>query len=151
MARVLDDNAAFGSFAILVLEGAADERAVKTLRADVNLWWARYHAIMSASLPAERPWGPARQDAMSMIFNRLAGLDIGPGHPHIIPENIQKADAPARYPFLWNSPRQDFTQWVGFAQNGNEFLALTRNLGQVYGVFGAFYPQPVTGALLNRN
>ncbi|MBE0762893.1 hypothetical protein IH729_24350, partial [Escherichia coli] len=46
-------------------------------------------------------WGPARLDAVSMIFNRLTGLDIGTAPPYLIPDNIKAADAPVRYPFLW--------------------------------------------------
>ena len=42
-----------------------------------------------------------------MILNRVTGLDIGPGPTRMIPENMRKADAPVRPPFLWNAPRQD--------------------------------------------
>ena len=75
-----------------------------------------------------------------MIFNRLVGMDIGPPPSFLIPENIALADAPVRYPFLWNAPKQDRTQWPGFSKNGDDLFALTRNLGQVYGVFGIFRP-----------
>ncbi len=132
-------------------ERAADAAAVASLRSDVTRWWERYHLIMSRSLPKDRTWGPSRLDAMSMIFNRLAGLDLGAEPTHAIPENIRVADAPTRYPFLWNSSRQDFSQWVGFAANGNDFLALARNLGQLYGVFGAFHPRKLEGAALDHD
>src|SRR3712207_6596608 len=79
--------------------------------------------------------GPARLDAVGMIFNCLTGLDLGPPPSRLIPDNIKRADAPTRYPFLWNSPVQDKIQWPGFADNGNDVLALARNLGQVIGVF----------------
>jgi mono/diheme cytochrome c family protein len=95
---------------------------------------------MTRALPANA-WGPARLDAVAMIFNRLTGLDIGPPPTHVIAENIQRADAPVRYPFLWNSPVQDKTQWPGFADNGNDILGLSRNLGEVYGVFAVFRPK----------
>jgi hypothetical protein len=88
-----------------------------------------------------------------MIYNRLAGLDLGAAPTYLIPANIQTADAPTRYPFLWNAPRQDYSQWTGFAENGNDFLALARNLGQLYGVFGRFHPQPTDSsvAMLDHN
>jgi hypothetical protein len=76
-----------------------------------------------------------------MIFNRLTGLDLGQPPSYLIPDNIHTADAAVRYPFLWNAPKQDFTQWPGFAANGSELLALARNLGQVYGVFATFAPR----------
>jgi hypothetical protein len=87
-----------------------------------------------------------------MIFNRLAGLDIGPeSDDYLIPDNIAVADAPTRYPFLWNAARQDRTQWPGFAENGNELLGLARNLGEVYGVFGEFHPTTKSGIVFQHD
>ena len=152
--RVLTDASTFKRFAADVLGSrAVDESAAQILRADLDLWWVRYHTIMSRGLPKDRPWGPARLDAIGMIYNRLAGLDLGPPPTYLMPENIQRADAPTRYPFLWNAPRQDYSQWTGFAMNGNDLLALSRNLGQLYGVFGTFHPQATTGSaeMLDRN
>ena len=78
-----------------------------------------------------------------MIFNRLAGLDIGPAkNRYIIKENIRPALAATRYPFVWDAPRQNKTQWPGFAVNGNSLLGLARNTGEVIGVFALFHPQP---------
>jgi hypothetical protein len=76
-----------------------------------------------------------------MIFNRVAGLDIGPPPSHLIAKNIELADAPVRYPFVWNAPIQDTTQWPGFAENGDLMLALSRNLGEVLGVFAVYRPK----------
>ena len=76
-----------------------------------------------------------------MIFNRLTGIDLGPPPSYMIDSNVRRATAPVRYPFLWNAPIQDRTQWPGFAQNGNDLLALARNLGQIYGVFGVYRPR----------
>ena len=66
----------------------------------------------------------------------------------MIPENIKTADAPVRYPFLWNAPRQDKTQWPGFAKNGSDILGLARNVGEVLGVFATFEPKR-QGAVIN--
>src|SRR3954467_4603793 len=76
-----------------------------------------------------------------MIFNRLTGLDLGPAPSHLIPRNDQKGVAPVRYPFLWNAPMQDRTQWPGFAQNGNKILGLERNLGELFSTFATFAPE----------
>ena len=67
---VAQDPAAFEAFAaaVLPLGAGAAERA--KLRADFDLWYLRYHAIMEAALPRDAPWGPARLDAVGMIFNR---------------------------------------------------------------------------------
>jgi hypothetical protein len=96
----------------------------------------------------DRDAGDRRLDALGMIFNRLTGLDIGVPPTFLIPENIKHADAPVRYPFLWNAWRQDFTQWPGVAENGDKILALSRNLGEVYGVFGVFHPKKDESQLL---
>ncbi len=133
--RVLASNAAFAAFAAEVPGAGPD------LRQQVAAWYERENALVRGALPTENPWGLGRLDAVSMIYNRLAAMDLGPPPSYMIPENIQLARAPVRYPFLWNAPRQDRTQWPGFAQNGNDLLGLARNLGQVYGVFGIYRPR----------
>jgi len=139
--QVVASDAAFRSFANAVLDSATpDADDIAALRKEVDLWHLRYHTLMTRALPAA-PWGPGRLDAVGMIFNRLTGLDLGPPPSYLIPGNIKTADAPVRYPFLWNAPIQDKTQWPGFADNGNDLLALARNLGEVFGVFGRFAPK----------
>jgi len=139
--KVLTDQAAFAEFARAVLGPSAKQSDQDQLRTDVSAWFLPYHTIMSRSLPTESPWGPSRLDAVSMIFNRLSGLDIGPAPTYMIPENIKLADVPVRYPFVWNAPIQDITQWPGFAPNGDRLLGLNRNIGEVFGVFANFHPQ----------
>jgi len=141
VAEVLVSDQAFLSFARPVIgSNAPDLDDVAALRRQVDAWFLRYHTIMSRALPAP-PWGPGRLDAVGMIFNRLTGLDLGPPPSFLLADNIKKADAPVRYPFLWNAAIQDKTQWPGFADNGNDILGLARNLGEVLGVFAAFEPK----------
>jgi mono/diheme cytochrome c family protein len=138
--QVLASDAAFSSFASAVLSSPTpDADDVTDLRKDVDAWYQRYHTLMTRALPTPG-WGPSRLDAVGMIFDRLTGLDLGAAPNFIIADNIQKADAPVRYPFIWNAPIQDHTQWTGFADNGSDVLALSRNLGEVFGVFGVFQP-----------
>jgi mono/diheme cytochrome c family protein len=140
--QILANDVAFQPFAVAVLGSATpDPDDIAALRQRVDAWYLRYHTLMTRALPKDAPWGPARLDAVGMIFNRLTGLDLGPPPSLLIPENIRRADAPTRYPFLWNAPKQDKIQWPGFADNGNDILALARNLGQVIGVFGVFEPR----------
>ncbi|MFM8286302.1 MAG: di-heme-cytochrome C peroxidase [Planctomycetaceae bacterium] len=139
--RLMDSPEAFTEFADQVLSPQASNEDRAALKTDVETWFKPFHTITSRSLPTT-PWGVGRLDAVGMIFNRVTGLDIGTGPDHMIPENIQVADAPVRYPFLWNAARQDYTQWPGFAANGNDILGLARNLGEVYGVFASFHPEP---------
>lgn len=134
----LDDPQAFAAFAARTGTAPGD---VAALRQSVSLWHERESTLVRNALPAGLSWGLGRLDAVSMIFNRLAGMDIGPAPTYLIPGNIRPAKAPVRYPFLWNASVQDRTQWPGFAQNGDDLLAKARNLGQVYGVFGIFRPR----------
>jgi hypothetical protein len=147
---VLSDDAAFDQFAIAVLGGAPTPSAKQKLHDDLAAWFVPFHAI-TGSLPAAAPWGPGRADCISLIFNRVSGLDIGPPPTYMIPENIKPADVPVRFPFVWNAWRQDLTQWPGFAPNGNKLFGLSRNVGEVIGVFAEFHPFKDTSKLLKVN
>jgi cytochrome c553 len=136
---ILGDVKNFEEFAISVLGQRSSLAARNALRSDVEAWYKRFDTLLKGALPTRR-WGPARVDAVGMIFNRLTSLDLGPPPTFLIAENIRRADAPVRYPFLWNAAIQDKTQWPGFAENGNDILGLARNLGEVYGVFADFHP-----------
>ncbi len=148
-AAVRDDES-FDVFAVQVLGRGATDAQKAMLRREVEAWHLRFHTLVERSLP-DPAWGPSRLDAVSMIFNRLTGLDIGEDPTRMIPDNIALADAPTRYPFLWNAARQDKTQWPGFADNGNDILGLARNLGEVYGVFADFHPIKQDGWFMNRD
>ncbi|MGZ8285076.1 MAG: di-heme-cytochrome C peroxidase [Allosphingosinicella sp.] len=136
---VLAGDAAFAAFAAQVLGPGAPPGRVAALRQEVSDYHLREHTLVTRALPPQG-WGLGRLDAVSMIYNRLVGMDIGPPPSRLIPENIALADAPVRYPFLWNAAKQDRTQWPGFSKNGDDLFAMARNLGQVYGVFGIFRP-----------
>ena len=143
--HVLSSDEAFEAFAKRVLgppngPPIPAPNDVVRLKEEVEAWHLRFDTQMSRGLPM-KSWGPGRMDAVGMIFNRLTGLDIGRPPTYIIAENIRPADAPVRYPFLWNAAKQDKTQWPGFADNGSDILGLSRNLGEVYGVFADFFPK----------
>jgi hypothetical protein len=134
-------NQAFAPFAAQVLGSGATSAKQAALKQAVGIWYTRESAMVAGAIPRADMWGLGRLDAVSMIFNRLTGLDVGPAPTYLIAANIQPADAPTRYPFVWNAPLQDHIQWPGFAQNGDNLLGLARNLGEVYGVFGTFHPK----------
>ncbi|MDO1581506.1 di-heme-cytochrome C peroxidase [Rhizobium oryzicola] len=149
--KIATDPAAFEAFARQVLASGYDNSVLlSVLKKEFSLWYERYHAIAQHGLPHES-WGMSRLDAVGMIFNRLTGLDIGTTQNRLIVSNLKPADAPVRYPFLWNASIQDFTQWPGFAANGSDILALARNVGEVYGVFGEFAPKKDPSSLLKIN
>jgi cytochrome c553 len=149
--KVLTDPSAFEEFARAVLGKSSKQADEDKLHADLAAWFLPYDTIMKGSLPTESPWGPARLDAVSMIFNRVSGLDIGPAPTYIIKENIKRADVPTRFPFIWNASIQDTTQWPGFAPNGNRIFGLSRNLGEVFGVFARLHPKKDESRLLKIN
>lgn len=151
---VVQDPLAFDAFAASVLKDAVTPASKAALFKEVSVWNGRFSTLMDISVMQPRAqrqaavWGPGRLDAVSMIFNRLTGLDISPaGRDAMLPGNMYPADAPVRYPFLWGSPRQDKTQWPGFAPNGDYLLGLIRNVGEVYGVFADFHPTPNPSSL----
>jgi len=98
------------------------------------------HDFLSRAFPVQNLWGVGRVDALNQIFNRLAGLDLAVPPQQIVTQAIEPANIPVRPPFLWNSFKQDYTQWTTTSPNGNDFHALVRNAGQVIGVGGVFSP-----------
>jgi hypothetical protein len=132
------DNNRLAQFAQSVLGASPSPAKVATLKTDFGAWVKQFSAFMDASLPASSPWGPGRLDAFGMIFNRVAARDLG------IDANFKVADAPVSYPFLWNASRQDKTQWNGGVPNGLFIHALSRNTGEVFGVFADFSPKKLT-------
>src|SRR5271170_4979106 len=150
MGKLLSDPSTFEKFGHAILGPSPTAAEIAALRQDIQDWYLPFHTIMDKGLPPQA-WGPGRLDAVSMIFNRLSGLDIGAPPTYIIEDNIKRADAPVRYPFLWNAYRQDHTQWPGFADNGNDILGLGRNVGEVTGVFASYHPKKDAGRLTGIN
>jgi mono/diheme cytochrome c family protein len=122
------------AFTQAVIGPGATTQAKAQLAADFRAKANEFATFMGHSLPSQ-PWGRGRLDAFGMIFNRVTALDLG------VPGNYSPADAPVRYPFLWNAAFQDATQWDGAAPNGDYVKGLARNTGEVFGVFGAFRPK----------
>jgi len=123
------DDAAFARFAVRVL-GSGDTTADRAeLRGKLAAFSAGFAKFVSQSTPAS-PWGPARVDAFGLIFNRVTSIDLGND------ANSRPPNAPVSYPFLWGTSWHDFTQWNGAVANDNWMRRLSRNVGQVLGVFG---------------
>ena len=131
------EPARFDAFAKAVLGPGANGARAAQVKDTFGKWVAQFGEFMDKSLPPTSPWGPGRLDAFGMIFNRIAARDLG------IPGNYKLADAPVRYPFLWNASRQDRTQWNGGVHNGLFIQALGRNTGEVIGVFADFSPRRI--------
>lgn len=128
----LDDPAKFDRFAARV---AKSDREKEHLRQQLDETY-RFRRADDAMNRPPHPYGPARFDAFGRILNEVLVHALGVTDP------MQKhpPDAPVSYPFLWDTPHHDVVQWNGVARNkvvGSEMLGgLTRNVGEVLGVFG---------------
>lgn len=133
-----DDQAKFDRFARAVLQGGFSEPAanlLKTQLAEQIAWQQKLHDINRSDVR----YGHARLDAQGHILNKVVLTIRG------VSEQIQdvKADAPASYPFIWNTAQQTRLQWNGIADNkadttlvpGNSDGPLVRNTAEVIGVF----------------
>ncbi|WAK02931.1 di-heme-cytochrome C peroxidase [Methylobacter sp. YRD-M1] len=113
----------FDRFAQAVLNNPtdADKAALQARVSDQLTWLEQFD---SRSTPTH-PYGYGRVDAFGIIMNEVFGRDLQQ------PDNVRVPDAPVSYPFLWTSPRLDWVQWNGSANN-----PFGRNVGEVLGVFG---------------
>lgn len=97
--------------------------------------WADF--VKGSTVPVK--WGPARNDAFGMIFNRTTAIDLE------LPKNNNQPNAPVSYPFLWGASHHSVVQWNGIAKNKTFLDRLGRNVGEVLGVFGATDLKKVRG------
>jgi hypothetical protein len=138
-----NDEAKFVRFATKVLgsgtQNTAGRRAALKKELTERISW--YQKLEDYNKP-QAPYGYGRLDAQGHILNKVA-LSVGAGQL-----KVQPADAPVSYPFIWNAPQFDLVQWNGVAQNfrdgrarvdGNstDLGALSRNVGEVIGVFAS--------------
>ncbi len=140
--NTLADSAKFERFAAKVLPKDHTDADKSKLQARLGKMF-QFRSEFDARNRSNSPYGFARLDAFGRILNELFVHDLG-----VTAEGQgQVADAPVSYPFLWDTPHHDFVQWNAIAANkigGSETLgALTRNVGEVIGVFGEVdIPQP---------
>jgi len=99
-------------------EGPARDR-LAAARARIDGLQAR------GQVPAGREAGPGRLDAMSHIMNEVFGDQFGD------PNSIKPVSVPVNLPHVWNAARLDCVQTNCLTNN-----PLTRNAGEVLGVFG---------------
>ena len=132
------DRAKFDRFARAVLGHAmsVDSRASLQAQLDEQIAWQRKLLDKNAS-PVR--YGHGRLDAQGHILNKVALTTLVGGQPTSI-----KADAPASYPFIWNTSQQDKLQWNGIANDvltldifgrQTDLGALVRNTSEVIGVY----------------
>ena len=78
-AKVLSEEAAFTDFSNAVLGASASKDTRDKSNNEVKAWFRPFNMLMQNGLPKPPgfPWGPARLDAVGLMFYRIAGLDIG--------------------------------------------------------------------------
>jgi hypothetical protein len=118
----LSDAAKFNRLAARL--GASSTDAKDKLRKRVESEVVRVHQYATRTVVSPHPWGPGRMDAVSLIMARTTSELTG------IPENWSPGIAPAKPPFLWNTPQGLWAQWGGYAYD-----PLSRNLGETMGVY----------------
>ncbi len=137
---------------VLGVENTANNRAL--LRGALDQWIAWQLKLERLNCDDLRGfecddsrYGYGRLDAFGHIFNKVEAISRA-AHPRGNPAN-----APVRYPVLWNVPQENFTQWNASVQkqstltlaNPFDFGALARNSGEAIGVYGDIEPVPKSG------
>jgi hypothetical protein len=147
--QTLNDPAKFGRFAKQVLGQANTPENQDELKAQLAASIKTRIAYNLRNFPGSDPRQTSpppptrygRLDAVDAIVNEV--------YHHAQPDADQAAsptagtrpaNAPVSYPFLWDTPQHDFVEWLGIARNGglHDLFTLSRNVGQVLGVFGDF-------------
>ena len=134
----LQDSAKFARFANTILGPNHTDAQAQALRTDL---------LDKSLVVAERvvrntppsPPGFGRFDAFGNIFNEMLGNILNN------PANVKPPGAPVSYPFLWTTGQLDLVQWNGFGVNAGAVGPLTRNIGEVIGLFGHLQVTPEPG------
>lgn len=122
VARTSNDPAGTRYFERMAARGAGEQPARDRLAAAK----ARIDGLQArGQVPAGREAGPGRLDAMSHIMNEVFGDQFGD------PSSIKPVIVPVNLPHVWNAARLDCVQTNCLTNN-----PLTRNAGEVLGVFG---------------
>ena len=123
------DTAKFDRFAATVLGPGQTAEQADTLLGQLVAQTSvlQTHQQVNAT-PTKQ--GFARVDAFGVIFNELLVTALDE------PSNVQPPVDPVSYPFLWTTAQLDLVQWNGSASNAGLIGPLTRNVGEVIGVFG---------------
>ena len=91
-------------------------------------------------IPPATPTRYGRLDAVGAIVNETYWHAVR--NPDLDKPTVvaKPADAPVSYPFLWDTPQHDRVEWLGIAKSGGpgDLFSLSRNVGEVLGVFGDF-------------
>ena len=145
--RTADDPAKFARFAAKILHNQntpanqADLRGQLTALLRVREGYNRRNFMgYDPGKPTPPPTEYGRLDAVDAIVNEVYHNALAPADRSDPTANTRPANAPVSYPCLWDTPQHDLVEWLGIAKSGGplDVLALSRNVGEVLGVFGSF-------------
>ncbi|WP_282152722.1 di-heme-cytochrome C peroxidase [Ruegeria atlantica] len=134
----LADGQRYRLFAKQVLGGSLDPDKVASLELQIieQLAWMEELRLLNHSNVAA---GPARLDAQGHILTKVSMINGAQS-----PSAEFSSDAPASYPFIWNTHQQEKLQWNGIVGailnvpifgRTTDIGALIRNVSEVIGVF----------------
>lgn len=128
------DNAKFNRFAVRVLGDRYNENTAAELRTALSeVAQGAANRLAVNALPADYPadfTSYARLDAFGNIQNAGTAFAL-----HDL-ANRNAPTGPVSYPFLWGTHQSDVVQWNASAPNTPVIGPLSRNVGEVIGVFG---------------
>ena len=153
-----EDPEKFNRFARKVLGTASSQENRDELKAQIALMVKIRGGYNERNFP---DYDPARAAPATLTnYGRLDAVDAIVNEVYWAASKVQDldnpkvvahpADAPVSYPFLWDAPQHDLVEWLGIAKGGGpgDIFSLSRNVGEVLGVFGDFViPEKTT--LLN--
>ncbi|MBJ3761943.1 hypothetical protein ILP92_04170 [Maribius pontilimi] len=134
----LDDVDRFSAFAREVIGSTEDWERTSSLAVQMSEqidWMEKLRRINHGDVAP----GPARLDAQGHILTKVSAINGADD-----PSTAFASDAPASYPFIWNTYQQGKLQWNGIAGevikipirgNVTDIGALVRNTSEVIGVF----------------
>jgi len=146
--QTMNDPAKFGRFAVKVLgsqntpanQAELQAQMVVSLKNRVGYNLRNFAGYDPRQTTPPAPTRYGRLDAVDAIVNEV--------YYHAVPAanltspivGAKLANAPVSYPCLWDTPQHDYVEWLGIAKNGGalDVLTLSRNVGEVLGVFGDF-------------
>ncbi len=145
MQQTRADPSKFGRFATNVLGDHNSPPNQARLQAQLDLsikaragYNLRNFPGYDSTQPAPPPTRFGRLDAVDSIVNEVYTFAVKDPNPDTPTVASKTANAPVSYPCLWDTPQHDVVEWLGIAKNGGllDVLTLSRNVGEVLGVFG---------------
>lgn len=122
VSKAVQDPKATGYIERMVAKGVDEKNAINRLAAAHE----RMDGLRArGQVPAGREAGPGRIDAISHILNEVFGFQYGDAN------SVAPIQVPVSVPAVWNAARLQCVQTNCLTAN-----SLTRNVGEVLGVFG---------------